>query len=169
VSPDELRLILTLAPRRYPEYEEEIFKSEALATDYMIALGYRINNDLPFLLYYYAAGILQERWPVAEHIIMQHPQYAYHYAREVIRGRWHAAEPIIANDAQAAYYYAKDVIHGVWPEAEQTIVNHSIYSYMYSMIIEDSSYPNYRLVFRTKVKPRYRAVIDWIKRKLRIK
>ena len=45
---------------------------------------------------------------------LKSPGAAYRYAKFVINGRFPEAEPMIAQDPEFAYYYACDVIKGPW-------------------------------------------------------
>ena len=75
----------------------------------------------PFNLFLHVWLVIKGRWPEAEPIIMEDPNYAYLYAKDVIKGRWPEAEPTIKEYPQWACWYALNVIKGRWPEAEPTI------------------------------------------------
>lgn len=82
------------------------------------------NSDAASFAYWHAVDVIGGRWPEAEDVIAQHPEWAYRYALEVIKGRWLEAEDVIATDPYWAYHYARHVIKGRWPEAEDVIATH---------------------------------------------
>jgi hypothetical protein len=75
----------------------------------------------PQWAYFYAKNIIQGRWPEAEPIIAASQEWAIEYARYIVKGRWPEGEPIIVLDAWAAHYYARDIIKSRWLEAEPLI------------------------------------------------
>ena len=59
------------------------------------------------LAFYFAADIIQGRWPEAEPTIAKNAEWACCYAQYVIKGRWPEAEPTIAKDPYFAKYYIR--------------------------------------------------------------
>ena len=80
-----------------------------------------IIKKSPRLAMWYAAEVLQHRWPEVEPYIIQDPSIAYWYTRHAIKGRWPEAEPVIMRDPLFAYKYARWVIRGRWIDAEPYI------------------------------------------------
>lgn len=62
----------------------------------------------------YARGVLGERWPKLEEIILSRDRYPliYWYARDVIKGRWPEAEPSIKKDPEVLRDYTRMVKFG---------------------------------------------------------
>ena len=75
----------------------------------------------PRMAMWYAAEIINQRWPEVEPIILKEPSQAYWYTRHVIKERWPEAEPVIMKDPLYAYKYARWIIRDRWPEAEPYI------------------------------------------------
>lgn len=74
----------------------------------------------PVTLYTYAKDFVKGRYPEAERVLVNDPQWACFYARDIIKGRWPEAEAAIVKSPWAAFY-AQHVIKGRWPEAEAAI------------------------------------------------
>ncbi len=88
-------------------------------TEYQICKNNRVlskKEDLiaqcPMASLYYAANVLQDRFPLGEPTIAKSPHHSLDYALYVINGRFEAGEEAIAEDSAHACRYATDVIKG---------------------------------------------------------
>ncbi len=124
MNTEELMFILTLASKRCPQYEEQIFKNQRLTLFYLRTCLKQRGDNLPYLCYYYAQYIIRGRWPAAEDIIKTSVEYIYRYATFVVRGRWPEGEKILLERGSILwmFYYAQDVIKGRWPEADHALL-----------------------------------------------
>ncbi len=123
MNAEELRFIFKLAPKRHPEYEEEIFKDRALVVEYMTALVHGSNPSkqnredtdvyLGYTVYNFSSLVLRRRWSVAEPFIMTNSVIAYLYAKDVIKGRWQEAEQIILSNEKVRYQYFDLWLHEI--------------------------------------------------------
>ena len=91
-------------PLRLPKYLEDIIAQYA--------------NPAVF----YAAEVLERRWPEVEPLMLQDPEDAVQYATFVIGGAWYEAEDIISTDASASIEYAY-LIGKRFKKGEKTIIN----------------------------------------------
>jgi hypothetical protein len=91
-------------PLRLPKYLEDIVAQYA--------------NPAVF----YAAEVLERRWPEVEPMMLQDPEDAVQYATFVINGAWYEAEDIISTDASASIEYAY-LIGKRFKKGEKTIIN----------------------------------------------
>jgi hypothetical protein len=71
---------------------------------------------------FYAAEVLERRWPEVEPLMLQKAEDAIQYATFVINGAWHEAEDIISTDASASIEYAY-LIKGRFKKGEKAIIN----------------------------------------------
>ena len=102
-------------PLRLPKYLEDIVAQYA--------------NPAVF----YAAEVLERRWPEVEPLMLQDAEDAVQYATFVINGAWYEAEDIISTDAEASIEYAY-LIGGRFKKGEKTIIN-SKYLHQYIDLI----------------------------------
>ena len=56
-----------------------------------------IKKDL-WSAYWYAHGVLKQRWPEGEDVIKKDPRSAYIYAADVVKQRWPEGEDVIKKD-----------------------------------------------------------------------
>jgi hypothetical protein len=132
---DELKLILTLKGKRYPQYEERIFKNKKLALFYFRTCLNMYGTDLSEMICDYARFEIKGRWPAAEHIIKNDIRCIYFYSLHVIGGRWLEAEHVVRRSEAWTFYYTLDVIKDRWPEAELDILA-SEYKHIYLTFIQ---------------------------------
>lgn len=71
---------------------------------------------------FYAAEVLERRWPEVEPMMLRTAEDAIQYATFVTNGFWHEAEDIISTDANASIQYAY-LIKGRFEKGEKTIIN----------------------------------------------
>ena len=71
---------------------------------------------------FYAAEVLERRWPEVEPMMLKTADDALQYATFVINGFWHEGEDIISTDPQASIEYAY-LIKGRFIKGEKTIIN----------------------------------------------
>jgi hypothetical protein len=100
---DELRLIIKLGPRRYPEYEEEIFKDKGLTDAYLEGFvhGY---STYPCSIYYFAIQIVKGRCKPAEHLLLTSAYWSYFYVKNIVKGRWIEGEALLLSSYYAEQY-----------------------------------------------------------------
>jgi hypothetical protein len=155
---DEIRFLLKIAPKRYPELEEEIFKDTDLAVEYASILfdksvdqeyyaGIVTKENLSYSLYRYAVHILQGPWPEAEPIILTcEPKYALYYVQQVLKNqRSPVAEAIIMTSPTYAFAYASGVMKTRWLEAEPVIMQDAKYAYYYARYVLKARWPEAEL------------------------
>jgi len=81
----------------------------------------------------YARKVIGGRWPDAEPIIAESPEFSWRYAHDVVCGKWEMGEPAILTGASWAYLYTRYVIGERWEAAEKVIVEDASWSYRYAI------------------------------------
>jgi hypothetical protein len=88
-----------------------------------------LKTNSPSLCYDYAKNVIKGRWPEAEPIIAQDPEYVPMYAKNMMNGkRWSEGEiGMLKSDHFDRNFhlckYAQYIIKGRWPEAERLLLN----------------------------------------------
>jgi hypothetical protein len=155
---EEIRFLFRLVPRRYPEYEEQIFQDDSMLYEYMVGLYAmspsgktvdkgRIKESMSFALYFYATNEMESRWPIAEPIIMRDPHYVYYYSLLIVGGRWYEAENFLltpnlqienAHDIPRwIYYYTKFIIKRRWLESEAILSTNEEWHKEYKILCDN--------------------------------
>ena len=85
---------------------------------------------------FYAAEVLERRWPEVEDMMLKTADDALQYAEFVINGFWHEAEDIISTDPQASIEYAY-LIKRRFIKGEKTIINSKYLPDYIKLLTED--------------------------------
>jgi len=97
--------------------------------------------DAAYKAILYAQNVLNNRWPLAEPVILEDAHAAFLYAKTIIKGRWPEAEPIIASNPAESLLYAKVIIKGPWPYGEPSIAEDGANAYQYAKEILQDLFP----------------------------